>query len=41
MGWNDQIPYYVPEVAEIRQVAPGDDHTTMREFLASFPYTHH
>jgi len=34
MGWNDQIPHYVPEVAEIRQMAPGDNRTTMREYLA-------
>ena len=34
MGWNHQIPYYVPATAGPRQQQQGDGHISMREFLA-------
>ena len=34
MGWNYQIPHYIPTMAVNRQEAGENDCTTMREFLA-------
>jgi len=34
MGWNHQIPYYVPSNAEIRVEAEGGKCLSMREFLS-------